>query len=742
MFEPARPARHPAATAIAIAAVASLAVSLPACLKARSEQEPTARGEGACAAACHGDGTTPAPPRDTNGNADTASPGVGAHRLHLAASSTHSAFACGTCHVVPKSASERGHVDSKGPAELVFGGMATTSQHLPRYDASSRTCSATYCHNGPKVAEPWASSAVWTRPRSSSEACGTSCHSLPPGGAHPKASSCEQCHPDTAGPGGVIKNVALHIDGIVQVKGGGSCNSCHGSAQSNAPPLDLAGNKATSAIGVGAHQSHLAGGAFSKAVECAACHKVPQSVDDPGHNDTPSPAEVTFSGLATSAGAAPAWNHAGATCSGSYCHGAKLGGGTIPAPVWTSVDGTQAACGSCHGLPPPAPHAQSTACESCHAETAGPGMTIATRANHVDGKVQVATTCNSCHGSAKNDAPPTDTSGSSQTSSTGVGAHQSHLAGGAFSRAVECVECHLVPQSVGSAGHLDSDLPAELTFSGVALASGASPAWIHASATCTGSYCHGAKLAGGSHPAPVWTNVGTGEAACGACHAIPPPAPHAASSACELCHRLAAGPGLTIKDRARHVDGLVEVPKGPCNLCHGDATMEAPPKDTKGNTDTTAPGVGAHRNHLEGSKMPFALPLACTTCHPVPPQSTKHMSGAADVTFTGISSGNLAGQATQHKSTPSYAGSPASTCAQVYCHGGWTEVSNPSGGAVTTPTWTKVDGTQGFCGACHSLPPPFPHPQTNACAACHPSVVDATYKIIDRGKHINGKVDF
>ena len=32
---------------------------------------------------------------------------------------------------------------------------------------------------------------------------------------------------------------------------------------------------------------------------------------------------------------------------------ARESSGSVPAPVWNKVDGTQAACGACHGLPPP-----------------------------------------------------------------------------------------------------------------------------------------------------------------------------------------------------------------------------------------------------------------------------------------------------------------------------------------------------------------------------------------------------
>ena len=69
---------------------------------------------------------------------------------------------------------------------------------------------------------------------------------------------------------------------------------------------------------------------------------------------------------ATTDGAAPAWDRITATCSASYCHGQFPGGNALNAVSWTTVDGTQAACGTCHGLPAPYPHPQNTGCATCH----------------------------------------------------------------------------------------------------------------------------------------------------------------------------------------------------------------------------------------------------------------------------------------------------------------------------------------------------------------------------------------
>lgn len=154
--------------------------------------------------------------------------------------------------------------------------------------------------------------------------------------------------------------------------------------------MALDGTMDTASIGVGAHQSHVLGAGLERPVSCSECHLVPQNVDDVGHIDSALPAEVFFGSLSTTSSATPVWDRATRTCSNVYCHGATLAGGTNTTPRWDIVDGTQASCGSCHSLPPPAPHPSSTACEACHAPVAGPGMTLAMPSRHADGHLDVA----------------------------------------------------------------------------------------------------------------------------------------------------------------------------------------------------------------------------------------------------------------------------------------------------------------------------------------------------------------
>jgi hypothetical protein len=197
-------------------------------------------------------------------------------------------------------------------------------------------------------------------------------------------------------------------------------------------------------------------------------------------------------------------------------------------------------------------------------------MTIVNRRRHVDGvlDVDLPSGCSSCHGSSTNAAPPASVLGATATTDPGVGAHQAHLLAGNRARPVPCEECHAVPDDALSAGHVDSTLPAEVAFSGVALAFGGAP--IYENGRCEESPCHGAVFpsdhdSGGSNTSPSWTRVGEGEAACGTCHGLPPPRPHPyvdQSPDCSQCHENLNPDNQTFARPDLHVDGEVtfEVP--------------------------------------------------------------------------------------------------------------------------------------------------------------------------------------
>lgn len=278
----------------------------------------------ACAT-CHGDdfagGTADASCRTCHDGDDgpaacdtchAAEPTTAAHPTHTARA------ACADCHVVPAAWDAPGHVlGDAAPAEATG------------YDGATGTCTVA-CHGDARPR--------WTGGPAEA-ACGT-CHGAPP--ADHAWDRCETCHPTDA----------PHVDLVVQVGRTAGCDGCHGDAGDPAPPIDLDGDRFTPARGVGAHQSHLrASSKLGVPVPCAACHVVPATTGALGHLDTAPPAEVV---------AGAGWDPATGTCTNA-CHGAA-------APRWTRVGAGEAACGTCHGVPPASHDPTQTIadCVQCH----------------------------------------------------------------------------------------------------------------------------------------------------------------------------------------------------------------------------------------------------------------------------------------------------------------------------------------------------------------------------------------
>jgi predicted CxxxxCH...CXXCH cytochrome family protein len=313
-------------------------------------------------------------------------PASGAHAAHAGLGPLGRAWACDECHVTPAVWDAPGHLvgDDTPGAEVVFGAFARQSlaggSLEPRYEPAGGRCTDVFCHGG-SLGDAAATRVdpVWTAGQGQAD-CGA-CHGLPPA-SHATglpADGCDVCHP---------MEPAQHIDGALVIGRSPDCSGCHGSAASPAPPRDLAGNQATSAVGVGAHQSHLqAPLGLRGPVPCADCHQVPAEIDSPDHIDSAAPAEVA---------AALGWDREQARCSTAWCHGQS-------APVWTAVGQDQAACGTCHGVPPADanhdPGMSLTSCSGCHPRTVDAfgnilrtGPPGAEHSEHIDGSSDLAST--------------------------------------------------------------------------------------------------------------------------------------------------------------------------------------------------------------------------------------------------------------------------------------------------------------------------------------------------------------
>jgi predicted CxxxxCH...CXXCH cytochrome family protein len=412
---------------------------------------------------------------------------------------------------------------------------------------------------------------------------------------------------------------------------GAECSTCHGNAENPAPPQATNGDTGSDSVRVGAHQQHLHDGSLRTAIACDECHIVPAAVEDAGHQDQAF-ATVTFGALATAAAAAPVWSHSAATCTGAYCHGATLAGGTNKQPKWTVVDGSQIACDTCHGAPPPPPHAAADNCASCHGGTVTSGTTINIAGGlHMNGRVdavaagghpdgwddptqhgyaanEALASCKSCHGddllggnagvscdschttgwrsdctfchgdkTSGRSSPPDDTHGRTATTLVSVGAHASHF-GPTIAHSINCSECHTPPADISAPTHINGQR--EVVFGELAKTGAAGPTWSESSGRCSNAYCHGKFTGGNLSNQPLWTTVNGSQKSCTSCHGDPPSTGHHSTHrnegiGCSNCH---AGYSTTGVNTATHVNGVKDVSQSSWNgtscdpSCHGRET--------------------------------------------------------------------------------------------------------------------------------------------------------------------------
>ncbi|MEI7705672.1 MAG: CxxxxCH/CxxCH domain-containing protein, partial [Deltaproteobacteria bacterium] len=523
---------------------------------------------------------------------------------------------------------------------------------------------------------------------------------------------------------------------------GKTCTSCHGDATrqatainpqlASAPPKGSRGETETTTRAVGTHQLHL------QAIACTECHVVPTS-----QTHSTGTVEVTFGSLATTGGVTPSWNGTG--CAASYCHGNFKGGNPTYVPTWTSPAATT--CGTCHALPPAAPHPPGADCSTCHTGYTATSVNPALHMNGAVDKVEVvAKGCTACHGdstraaTANNpqlpSAPPKDTQGNTATTARGVGAHERHLVAGTLTAGIACGECHVVPTS-----DTHSNGTVDVAFGALSRTGGVTPVWNGTG--CEASYCHGNFKNGKPSYVPGWTAAAP--SACGTCHGMPPGGTHPYSVACGSCH-----PGYTsvTVNLAVHLNGTVDLVNLACTSCHGSSARasvagadvnqsSAPPVDTQGGTSGVR--VGTHLAHVNPSSGAVYKPIACSECHPDNSGNGGHSNGTVNVTFAGATGAKLGG--TSASLVQGNGSSVATTCT-TYCHGASLDATTTKG-SVATWSW---NGAVADCGSCHKAPPATANHHNAAavttCNRCHSGTVDATGAIlVSGGKHVNGAID-
>ncbi len=206
--------------------------------------------------------------------------------------------------------------------------------------------------------------------------------------------SCQKCHASdySGGPAGV-SCLGCHSGSA----GPEACNTCHGVFADEsriAPPTDLNNNFETSAKGVGAHTAHVYENGLGLGISCYECHPGTVSSGDyvKAHING-LPAEMEFGDFASSGLSAPTYN-SDLSCANTYCHGNFEFGeiqGNNYSPIWNIVDGTQAACGTCHGkdgTPTPKGHFGNFGpeiCINCHGTAFNEDGSI-NKFNHINGE--------------------------------------------------------------------------------------------------------------------------------------------------------------------------------------------------------------------------------------------------------------------------------------------------------------------------------------------------------------------
>jgi predicted CxxxxCH...CXXCH cytochrome family protein len=171
--------------------------------------------------------------------------------------------------------------------------------------------------------------------------------------------------------------------------------------------------------------------------------------------------------------------------------------------------------------------------------------------------------------------------------------------------------------------------------------------------------------------------------------------------------------------------------------------------------------VGSHFKHLSSLYMKN---IKCNECHQVPytpfQAGTNHTLNttrfnSATLTFGQASSARWDGvNSTTYTGFNGYTNGTAvkaATCSSVYCHGSRLK-NGDTAGSYRKPYWNysamiNYSNPATACARCHGNPPGSVtgshngKAATTSCSGCHPSVVDATGKIINKDLHINGKIE-
>ncbi len=385
--------------------------------------------------ACHGMEADSTDGRDTNGETLATDAQVGAHVVHLNPSIS-APISCDQCHLTTVTnqtaagtyvgkVNAVGHIDTTGPAELVWGGIADGGNDgqaavTPTNDQAG--CATTYCHDGSAIKNGWGGGTLaptWTDTNfiQGSVADCDNCHGYPPAATHVANNDCSLCH-DALNADDVTFTAAgklTHVDGIVQSSGGDSCIDCHttlnGAHDAHTTEALMLGTAKLSVEGYGGLANWYSASYVSGQPNfgCGLCHPK-ANTDHAGGSPTVNLAwnDTGATGsLKAENGDSAGYAGAGGACSQVYCHSdgkdtAVRVYGWQASPNWSggTVSGN---CNDCHANGPSsgthANHIVGIHYETLY-DTDGVGLMAdsgATNAAHGDATTADTIGCQSCH---------------------------------------------------------------------------------------------------------------------------------------------------------------------------------------------------------------------------------------------------------------------------------------------------------------------------------------------------------
>ena len=566
-------------------------------------------------------------------------------------------FECGTCHDPASTSHAYGTVGGNQSAEIALsgGGSYTAGALLGNegvFNYTDGTCGFNSCHNNgratagaPNAVAQWGStlptdcSGCHNNNVASGSPMATDSH-----GAHINDGSvmpnnkCDLCHVSTVdNTERAIVDKTKHLNGAREIH-------LNGSVDSDADPAN--NWDGANCTNVYCHSDGKASPsyqtiAWGDTAVCNTCHDnagITSNLTAPhlAHIGTdPSDTNKQFGYSCNVCHAETAASNAAISNPNNHVNTSR------DVAVEASVGGTGTIAASDYGEDTVTPRPDSCGTTNCHGSSSQAWSVGATTGD-----------CSACHGMSDPGLTARDTNGDTIDSDRQVGAHAAHInASSTYSAAITCDQCHNTTYTniqgettyvnqVNATGHIDSALPAEISYGSIATASAAVTNYDTGTGVCA-NYCHGATLANGFDTNPSWDQnaylSGTFNSVgdCNRCHGAPPLITgHTGSETldqCGQCHdqTMSDGVGNAFLDPSLHIDGVTQV-NATCGTCHGQlppSTGSHPKHGIHLNQD-----LGIATGSLDGGFTdwnPTNYPL-CAVCHDLT-NPDNHLDPASDI---------------------------------------------------------------------------------------------------------------